>query len=232
MDDPEGNQMPPFKLNVARIQGLPAAKDLARALTRGDTASDDRFRLISCEESIGSVTATVVYRTREEVCQLGSDGHSLKTGVVDRVFPYPLQITPGKERMEVYAGSANGIRRIQEFLTARLQAPVLAEAAELDVARAVAKLSGRLERFMLQSVRLEGYSPKSYMSGVFCPRFADSEHGIEFLSEHSDAAVLAHIRFAGANGLVSATISRKACFVYSCDHDDREFVRSVFQRLI
>ncbi len=223
--------MASFKLNVAKIRGLPTGGKLVSALKDFGMPSGEEFGVLSCSFKGDSVSSIVIYRSTQSIRQLDPSGQEIISTAIERIRTYQVQMTPAKDRIETYEGSANGIERIQAFLSSQLSLPVVTEAIELDVARAVEKLSTRLERFQLRSIRMEGYSPKSYMIGTYCPRFSDTEHALEFLAEHDEGVLGASIRFAGPRGLVGATITQNACFTYFCDHENKEFAQNTLRRL-
>jgi hypothetical protein len=223
--------MASFRLNVARIRGLPPVKDIVSALKQFGMPAKGEFGVISYAGTADSVTAEIIHRSRELVGRLDPTGQKVIPTPVERIIAYPFQVSPAKERLEIHAGAANGIEKIGTFMASHLSLTVTTELVELDVVRAVGKLSSRVERFRLHSVRLEGYAYNSYMVGTYSPRFLDSEHGLEFLAEHDEGVLSACVRFVGPNGRVSLIITRNACFTYSCEEADQDFAKTVLRRL-
>jgi len=224
--------MASFRLNVATIRGLPSTQKLLSAMKAFGMPPDEEFGVLSHAADRLSLTATIVHRSSQAIHQLDRARRNVISAPVERIVAYPLRVAPAKGRLEIYHGSPNGIERIHAFLSKHLSVPATIERIQLDVARAAEKLSGRVDHFQLRSVRLHAYSHNPYMIGRYSPRFLDTEHGLEFLAEHDEGVLAATVRFASKNGRVGATLTRNACFAYSCNEDDREGVQALLRRLV
>jgi hypothetical protein len=121
---------------------------------------------------------------------------------------------------------------VQEFLIVALGTEVVVEAMDVDVPTAVRRLSGKVSRFAVRSVKVEHYSPKSYMAGPFSPRFSDSDHGMDFIEANPDAITSAKVTFFATAGMVTLSLNRVSCFRYTCYEDDNDMVESLLKTLI
>ena len=208
--------MASFRLNFARVRGLPTIGKLISSLRAFGMPPEQEFGVLDSIVAGDAVSATLLHRTNRPIRQIDATRTGITMIPIEHVAVYPMRLFPSKGRIEIHGGSSNAVGRVHEFLASHLSLPVLTELLDLDVARAIEKLSGTVEKFQLRSVRVAEYSVSSYASGPYRPRFLDSEHGMEFIGQHDGGVVEASVRFSGQHGKVSAVISQKACFRYRC----------------
>jgi hypothetical protein len=100
------------------------------------------------------------------------------------------------------------------------------------VADALDKLGRHAKKLQLRSMRAGNYAHNSFMVGPYMPKFLDSEHGKEFAEKYAETLESASVRFAGAKGKVTATLSTRACFAFSCHEDDEVAVKSILRKIV
>ena len=224
--------MASFKLNMARIRGCPRAKDLVKLLEEYGLPEKDEFGILKFHGGDEAVNATLIRRTLQTVQQMNPETKDVTSRQVEKVNLYPFMVMPGKEVLEIYAGSAGGIKEIGEFFGSCLALPTVVEGLELDVVAAIEKLAATTQRFQLRSIRVSDYSANSFMIGPYTPKFADSEHGKDFLAQYAEAVTTASVRFQGPGSRVTVSMTPKACFSFSCHEDDPPAVRKVLRGLL
>ena len=216
--------MATYKLNIARIQGCPPPAELDKALEAYGLPEDDEFGVLNHSATPQGVFGTIVRKDRE--------AREVTAQPVEKVQVYPFGINPKAGTLEVYAGSAAAIEQIGIFLGGSLALPTVVEAIELDLPGALDKLAQHTEKFQLKSVRVSDYAHNSYMSGVYAPKFLDTEHGKEFLEEYAQFLASASVRFAMPMGRANVHLSPTACFSYSCHEEDRPPVQTILRKLV
>lgn len=224
--------MASFKLNIARIRGCPDAKKLSRLLEEFGLPESEEFGVLNHTATDDAVFATIVRKTQQAVQKLDTDAKEITTAPIEKVTVYPFGIRPGKEILEIYAGSATGIEQVGLFLASYLALPVVVDQIELDIASAIDKISAAAERFQLRAIRVSDYAHNSFMAGPYAPKFLDSEHGKDFLNEYVEHITSASVRFAGPTGRINVTLNPKACFAYSCSEDDQTVAQAMLRKLI
>lgn len=224
--------MATYKLNIARIQGCPPPAELDKALDAYGLPEDDEFGVLNHSATPQSVFGTIVRKVQQAVQRLDREAREVTAEPVEKVQVYPFGIHPKAGTLEVYAGSAAAIEQLGVFLGGSLALPTVVEAIELDLPAALDKLAQITEKFQLKSVRVSDYAHNSYMSGVYAPKFLDSEHGKEFLEEYAQFLSAASVRFATPMGRTNVHLCPTACFSYSCHEEDRPPVQSILRKLV
>ncbi|MCK4602222.1 MAG: hypothetical protein KAU28_07135 [Phycisphaerae bacterium] len=224
--------MATFKLNVARIRGCPAPKELAKALEVFGLPEGDAFGVLNHSVSEQAVFAAVVHKTLSTVQQLDADNREITSTPVEKVSVYPFAVKPSSEVLEIYAGAASAIKQLGMFFSSRLALPTIVEPIELDIPATLAKLASATERFQLRSIRVSDYAHSSYMSGPYAPKFLDTAHGMDFLTEYAEFVTAAAVRFAGPTGHVNVKLTPKANFSFSCAEDDQPTVQAILRKVI
>jgi hypothetical protein len=221
-----------YTFNIAQIAGLPVPKKLDAAIERFGLPDDGLFGVIDHQVTRDLVAATVIFRVSQTVQRMDRKAGGVVLAEIDKVVVYPVTMNPVKGAIEIRAGSANGLARMQDFLTQCLNTEVTVEPIELDIQAAVRKLNSQTERFLVRSVRIAHFAPKSYMSGPYSPRFKDSDHGLDFIDSHPDGITGARVSFAASSGMVSLQLNTKSCFKYSCHEDDSSTIQSMLRKII
>jgi len=224
--------MATHKLNIARLRGCPPPEEVAAALEEYGLPEDTQFGVLNHHATDAAVFATVVQRTTTAVQRLDRKAREVLSAAVEKATVFPFCAAPGKERLEIYAGSTTSVEHIGGFLASDLALPCLAEPIELDMPAALEKLAASAERFQFRSVRVKDYAHNSFMNGPYAPKFLDSEHGREFLEQYAENVQAAAVRFQGPTGRVTAHLCPTASFRFSCEDDDVPTVRAMLTKLI
>lgn len=224
--------MASFKLNVARIKGCPPAKQVLEAIEAYGLPETEEFGVLTCSGTDTSIFATIVRKTHQAVQNVDPETRELTSSAVQRVTVYPFGCRPDTETLEIYAGSATGIEQLGVFFSSCLALPTVVEGVELDLPAALERLAKETQRFVLKSIRVSDYAHNAYMAGPYAPKFLDSEHGKDFMSEYLDHITTASVRFQGPSGRVNVTLTPRACFSYSCNEDDQAAVQSILRKLL
>ena len=224
--------MASYKLNLATIRGLPAPREIVQAMTRFGLPEAEEFGVLNCSATEQAAFATIVRKTQQAMQKLDADTKEVTSAPIERVTIYSLAVLPQSERLEVYTGAASGIEQMGIFFSSCLAMPTVTEAVELDIPAAIAKLEKATQKFQLRSVRVSDFAHNSYMSGIYAPKFLDSQHGLEFVEEYAEALASAAVRFAGPTGRVNVTLAPKACFRYSCNEDDVPTVQTILRKIV
>jgi hypothetical protein len=217
--------------NIARVTGLPPVKRLAAALDAFGLPDDGLFGVLEATASKEAVLGTVVFRCSQTVRSVDPTTRAVVLSEIDKVIVYPFTAYPAKGIIEVRAGSTNGLSRLQDFLAKCLSTTVEVEPIDLEISMAVRKLNSQTKRFLVRSVRIEHYAAKSYMSGTYSPRFADSDHAMDFI-EANPGLTAASVRFAAPSGIVSLQLNSRSCFRYTCDEDENSSVQAILRKLV
>jgi hypothetical protein len=85
---------------------------------------------------------------------------------------------------------------------------------------------------VLRAVRVSNYAANSFTIGPYAPKFADTQHGKDFLEQYAEAVTAASVRFQGTAGRVTATLTPKACFTYACNEEDVPAAKNALRSLI
>jgi len=224
--------MASFKMNIARIKGCPSPKKVGELMGKFGLPPTEEYGVLNHQATDTTIFATIIRKTQQTVQRLNPETNELTSDVVERVTVYPFGIKPDTEQLEVYAGSAAAIEQVGAFLSNCLALPVVVEAIEIEVPDALEKLAKHTKNLQLRSLRVSEYAHNSFMIGPYTPKFLDSEHGKEFLDQYADFITTASVRFAGSKGKVTASLSKKACFGFSCHEDDVSVVKSILRKLV
>jgi hypothetical protein len=224
--------MASFRLNIARIRGCPAPRQLGGAMEAFGLPQDQEFGVLNWSTSDSIASATIVRKTQTAVQRLDSDTKEVTASPVERVTLYPFAVRPRQETLEIYAGSAGAIEQVGLFLSGPLGLSTVVEPIELDLVEALGKLAGLTQRFVLRNVRVSDYSHNAYMTGPYAPKFLDTEHGKEFLEEYAAGATSAGVKFRGPTGPATVSLGRSACFGFSCRDDDQAAIQAILRKLV
>ena len=224
--------MATYRLNIARIRNCPPPDTLDEALEAFALPEDEEFGVLNHSATKQAVFGSVVRKVQQAVQRLDVKAREVTAAAIEKVQVYPFAAYPPAELLEVYAGSSGAIDQMATFFSRCLALPTLVEPIELDIPSAVDRLARRTERFQLRSVRVSEYAHDSYMSGLYAPKFLDSGHGRDFLTEYAEFVTAASVRFAAQTGRANVKLSARACFSFSCQEEDRPMVLSILRRLI
>lgn len=224
--------MASFKLNIARIKGCPEPKKVDELMGKFGLPATEEYGVLAHQATDTTLFGTIIRKTQQTVQRLNPETSELTSDVVERVTVYPFGIKPSTEQLEVYAGSASAIEQVGAFLSNCLALPVVVEGIELVVAETLEKLAEHTKNLQLRSIRVSDFAHNSFMVGPYTPKFLDSEHGKEFMEQYADFITTASVRFAGPKGKVTASLSTKACFGFSCHEDDQSVVKSILRKLV
>ncbi len=225
--------MASFKLNMAIIDNCPAAKELAGAIEEYGLPETEEFGVLNCTAGDQAVYATIIRKTHQAIQRLDAETGDLATTSVEKVTVLPVGIFPSRGILEVYEGPAGTIDQVAGFLATGLAMPTVVNTIDLDIPAAIEKLQKNTNRFQLKSIRVSEYAHNSYMIGPYAPKFLDTESGMDFLRNYADFTTSASVKFQGPAGLVTVTLSPKACFRYSLSNeDDKPHVQTLLRKLI
>lgn len=219
-------------MNFASCKGLEGPAEMVSALEEFGLAEGEDMGVLHATASPAAAFATMVRRTRLAVQQLDKGSREVLTASVERVTLIPFGAYAGKNRLEVYAGSATAIEQVGTLLSSGLSLAVVTEAVEFDVSAAVERLMKETQRFQLRAVRVSDYAANSYMIGPYAPKFMDTEHGLKFLEEYAEALKSVQVRFAGPTARCNVTLTPGACFSYSCAEDDQPAIQQILRGLV
>jgi hypothetical protein len=224
--------MASYKLNIARIKGAPKPAELDKLLEEFGLPESEEYGILSHSVSDAACFGRLIRRTQQTFQKLDEETKDLVTGQIEKVTVYDFAVVPGKELLEVYAGSAAGIKELGAFFSSGLGLSTVVEPVEVDVLSAIEKLAKNTKKFVLRSVRVSDFAHNSYMIGPYTPKFTDSEHGQDFMQQYAEAIKSASVRFQGPNGKVTASITPTGCFTYSCADDDPPTVKTILRGLV
>jgi hypothetical protein len=223
--------MASYKFNMATIRGCPSPQEMEKLLKAYGMPEGDEFGVLEHQATAESATANIVRRTMQVYQALDPQTLQVNSRQIEKVTLIPFAVLPKKEMLEIYAGSASAIKDVALFLSGSLALSVVVEEIELDVIAAIEKLAGATQKFQLRSVRVSDFAHNSYMIGPYSPKFADSEHGKDFMDQYAEAVTTASVKFQGPHGRVTVQLKPTACFGYSCQEEDRQTVRAILRNL-
>lgn len=223
--------MASFRLNIARIQGCPSPKEVHEAMEAFGLPEIEEYGVLSSSATATTVFGTIVRKVQQAVQRLDTEAREVTAAAVEKVHVYPLGVRPAAESLEIYAGSAASIEQVGVFFSSCLAFPTVTDSIELDIPSAIDKLLAWTEKFQFRGVRVSEYAHSSYMSGAYLPKFLDTEHGRDFMSEYVEYVTAASVRFAAPGGRATVNLTPKACFSFSCGEDDQSFVQSILRKL-
>lgn len=213
--------MASYKLNIARVRGLPTASELTELLAAYGIRPEEEFGIQPDSVAGGEqvVSAVLLNRTaRDLVSEDPATGRgSLKR--VESLAIYKFRLWPGREQLEVCSGGAKSLELLGLFLSGSLALPTVTECHELDLIELVDLLGGSMQRFSIKTARVTDYAHNSYMIGPYAPKFSSLEHGMGFIREHEAALASVTVRFVIQSSRVTLTLTPKACFGFSCHED-------------
>jgi len=224
--------MASYKLNIARMRGCPPAEELAEAIADYGLPDSEEFGVLSCTSGQNTVYGAIVRKTEQTVQRLNAEAGEVTPVAVEKATVYPFGVNPGRQVLETYAGAAGGLAQVAAFFSGHLALPTIVELIEIDILTAIDKLAARTEKFQLRAARVSDYAHNSFMSGTYGPKFLDTEHGKDFLSEYVDYIKAASVRFAGPSGRITVALAPTACFSFSCNEEDHSTAQAVLRTLI
>ncbi len=223
--------MASFRFNVARIKGCPEPQKIAEAMDEFGLPENDEYGILDYSVTDKVLFATVVRRTHQAIQCLDAENKEITVAPVEKVVSYPFAVKPHQELLEIYSGATTSIEQIGLFFAGSLAFPTVTEHIEIDIPSAIDKLQANTERFQLKSIRVTDYAHSSYMIGPYQPKFIDTQHGMDFLTEYVEAVASANVTFAGPCGRVNVKLSPTACFSFSCNEDDEPIVKATLRKL-
>lgn len=223
--------MASFKLNIARIQGCPPPAKLAALMEKFGLPEAEEFGVLEVNPTEQSLFGRIVRKSLQNVQKLDPKTKELTSAQVEKVTVYPFGVRPQHEALEIYAGTAAGIEQLGAFFSSCLGLSTVVEEIEVDLAAVIEKLMKETPKFQLKGLRVSDYSHNAYMTGPYAPKFLDSPHAQEFLTEYAEAVSTASVKFSAKNGKANVTLARTACFGYSCHEDDQPEVQSILRKL-
>jgi hypothetical protein len=224
--------MASYRLNFARIQGCPKPAELGKLMEDFGLPESEEYGIINHSVADAACFGTLVRRTVVTFQKIEPPSAEITSGQIEKVTVYPFAVIPGKELLEIYAGSATGIKEIGAFFSSCLELATVVEPIEVDVPSAIEKLAKETKKFQLRSVRASDFAHNSFMIGPYTPKFADFQHGKDFLEQYAEATKSASVRFQGPTGKVTVSITPNACFAYSCNDDDPPTVKAILRSLV
>ncbi|MBS3735371.1 MAG: hypothetical protein KGY99_10690 [Phycisphaerae bacterium] len=224
--------MATFKLNMARIRGCPPPAAVDEACEHFGLPETEEFGVLRHTATETTAFATVIRKTQTSVQRLDADNREITSEPVEKVAVYPFGISPAHQRLEVYAGGAGAVEQVGVFLGSCLALPAVVDPVELDMPAAIDRVLETARRAQLVAVRVNEYAHNAYMSGPYAPKFLDSQHGRDFLSEYGEFVTSARLRFQAAAGRATVTLSPAAACSYSCNDDDQPEVQALLRQLV
>jgi len=236
--------MPSFQLHLATIAGMPdaeAAVGLIADYAATQKPTDGDYVVLDVSGGKRAVQMSLAYCTSKKIAVVRpsaggkSKAKSAELGMdvewVNIAIPFDVLIRPSDGRLKTYGPGAKSIERATEFLAGAMAFPALVSPIEIDVSAALDALNGQVERLQLRGVEVADYSHDSYMIGKYAPKFLDSRHGMDFMTEYVEGVNSISIRFAGPSGQVNLKLTGKAGFSYTAHEDDRQYVDGVLTKL-
>ncbi len=224
--------MASYKLNTGRVRGCPGANELVRRMEAFGMPETEEFGVLNCSGTTSSAFATIVRTTSATIKQVDPETKEVCSKAIDKAMVIPVAITPGADRLEVYAGSKSAIEQAGIFLSSCLALKTVTETIEFDVAAAVEKLAKETNKFQLRTIKISDYAANAYMIGGYGPKFMDTDHGLEFMREYAAGLQSVQVRFQGPTGKVTLTLRPDACISYSCNEDDQTAVQAIIRKLV
>jgi hypothetical protein len=223
--------MASFIYNIATIKGCPPAERLVRLMTDYGMPETEEFGVLTANAVADSAFATIVKITTKAVDGLDRETGEMVARQVEQARSYPVGISPAKDRLLLYAGPYSGIEHVGAFLAGCLALPVVVEPRKIDPLKATEWALANLNRVQVKAVKISDYSANSFCIGPYGPKFLDTQHAIDLMTQHVEAIKSVQVRFQGQNGKVSLTITPAASFRFSCHEDDQGFVQSHLLKL-
>lgn len=224
--------MSTYKLNLARVRGLPAADELAEIMTVFGLPEGTGYGVLSADAAGDTLHARIVAFDAKSVETLDRETGEVGNTIIETVAPIAFAAYRQAERLEVYSGSMPAIFHVAEFFGSELALAVVVDPVELDLLSAVDRLLREQPKCQLRSATTSDYAASSYMIGGYGPKFMDTDHGRIFLEEYLAGLKSVQLRFAGPNGRVTVTLRPNGCLNYTCNDDDQSHVRSILRKLI
>jgi hypothetical protein len=224
--------MASFKLICARIKGCPPAKKVESLLEQYGLPERDEYGVLDFQAADEWVSARILRRSIQTYQQVDLKSKEVTAAQVEKVTVFPFAIFPKRELLEIYAGSAAAVKEIAAFLSGSLALATVVEQIEFDTHGAVEKLAQAAQKFQLRAARVSDYAANSYMIGSYAPKFADSEHGKDFMEQYAEVLTAVSVKFQAHHGRANVTLSPKAAFSYSCHEDDAKAVREILRKLV
>lgn len=224
--------MASFKLNTATIKGCPASAKLADLMAKFGLPDNEEFGVLETSVTSEALFGRIVRRSQQHVQKLDAETKELTSETVEKVTVYPFGVRPAAEVLEIYAGSAAGIEQVGAFFSSCLGLSTVVEELQLDLTATIEKLMKNTPKFQLKSIRVSDYSHNAYMTGPYTPKFLDSQHAQDFLTEYAEAVTSASVKFAAKTGRANVTLTPNACFGYSCNEDDQPEVQAILRKIV
>lgn len=224
--------MATYKLNVARIRGLPQPEAIGEALAEFGLPDTEEFGVLNHSVTPQAVAGQIVRKTTQAVQKLDAEHRDVTAEAVEKVTVFPFSVWPAQERMEIYAGSASTIEHVGAFFSVHLAFATVTEPIEVDIVSAIESLMANTNKFQFRSARVSDYSANSFMSGPYTPKFMDTQHGLDFLEKYAAGVTTAAVKFAAKAGRATATLTPQAAFSYSCKEEDQVEVQTVLRGLL
>ncbi len=224
--------MASFRLTVASVQNCPPPQKVAKALEDFGLPESEEFGVVSQHATDTTVFGTILRKSQQAIQRLDAKTGQISSTAVEKVTTYSFGIKPSTGWLELYSGPVAGIGQVGAFLSGALALPTVVTELKVDIPAALEKLAANTKNFQLKSVRISDYAHNSYMSGVYAPKFLDTEHGKEFLEQYADFVTAAGVRFAAPKGKAGVSLSPKASFGYSCSEDDQTFVQTILRKIV
>jgi hypothetical protein len=221
-----------YKINIATCRGLDKPAAIVQAMEEYGLADKQEMGVLHASVAGNAAFGTLVRRTNLTVQRLDAKTRQVVSDQVEKVSLIPFGAFPQAEQLEVYAGTAATIKEVEAFFGGALTMAVAVDPIELDVISSVQKLMKTVQKFQLRAVRVSDYAASSYMIGPYAPKFMDTEHGLKFLEQYTEAVKTVQVRFAAPAGRATATLTPNASFSFSCHEDDQPHVQDILRKLV
>lgn len=224
--------MATYKFNLARIQGCPIADLLGLAMDEFGLPKTEEFGVLKHSVDGDVLFATIVRKAHQAITQVDEEKKEMVSTAVKNATVFTFAVKPSIELLEVYTGSKAAIEQVGMFFSGYLDMPTVTEEIPIDIMTACDKLRENTKRFQIVSARISDYAHNSYMIGPYTPKFLDSQHGVDFLTNYIEAVTAVNVRFVGSAGRINLKITPNACFSFSCNDEDESYVKSILRKLV
>ena len=223
--------MPSFKINFALCKGLAGPGEIVSAMEAFGFAESEEVGVLHAESAPGAAFGTIIRRTNLTFQKIDPATREVLTDQVEKVALLPFGAFPERGLLEVYEGSQTALKQVGEFFASALGMAVVTDEIPIDLLAAIEHLTKNTRAFQLKAARTGEYAANSYMMGPYAPKFADSDHGLNFLNQYEAALKTVQVRFAAANAKANITLRPNACFSYSCHEDDQAELQQLLRQV-
>jgi hypothetical protein len=212
--------MASYKLNIAKIQGAPPARELLQLFNDYGLPDDEEFGVLDCSASDEVLYASILRKTHQAIQRFDGESGEISTTAVEKASILRVGIFPKRCVIELYDGTASSFDYMTNFLGSHLALPIVIDTIDMDIPASVRFLQKSTKRFVLKSIRVSDYAHSSYMIGPYTPKFLETEAGMDFLEEYTDFTTSASCRFQTSRGRATVTLTPKTCLRFTLSNEE------------